>query len=60
LGKLSVASLPNKQAAIVWDLPGTLQVSSSLVGATWTNLPAASSPYVVPVASGNLFFRLTE
>jgi hypothetical protein len=60
LGKLAIATLPGKQAAIVWDLPGALQVSSSLVGAVWTNLPSASSPYVIPAAVGNQFFRLAQ
>jgi hypothetical protein len=60
LGKLSIAALPGRQAAIVWNLPGTLQVSSSLVGATWTNLSAASSPYVIPAAAGKQFFRLSQ
>lgn len=60
LGKLAIAALPNRQSAIVWNQPGTLQVSSSLVGAAWTNLPAASSPYVIPSAAGNQFFRLAQ
>lgn len=60
LGKLSLSVLPGKQAAIIWNLPGMLQVSSSLVGATWTNLPAAVSPYVISDAIGNRFFRLTQ
>ncbi|MDB6019075.1 MAG: hypothetical protein JWR19_3564 [Pedosphaera sp.] len=60
LGKLAIAALPSKQAAIIWNLPGTLQVSSSLAGAAWTNLPAATSPYVIPAAAGNQFFRLTQ
>ncbi len=60
LGKLAIATLPAKQAAIVWDLPGTLQVSSSLAGGSWTNVPAASSPYVIPASGGNQFFRLTQ
>lgn len=60
LGKLAIAGLPDGRAAIIWNLPGTLQVSSSVTGATWTNLPAAASPYVIPSAAGNQFFRLTQ
>jgi len=60
LGKLAIAALPGSQTAIIWDLPGTLQVSSSLVGAAWTNVPAASSPYVIPAGAGNQFFRLAQ
>ena len=60
LGKLAIASLPGGQAAILWDLPGTLQVSSALVGTGWTNVPAATSPYVIPAALGNQYFRLAQ
>ncbi|HEY4417461.1 MAG TPA: immunoglobulin domain-containing protein [Verrucomicrobiae bacterium] len=60
LGKLAITALPAGQSAIIWDLPGTLQVSSSLTGAVWTNLPAAVSPYVIPSTAVNQFFRLTQ
>ena len=59
LGRLSLTTLPGGQAAVVWDPPGTLQQSSSLNG-SWTNLPAAVSPHVIPVSGGTLFFRLTQ
>jgi hypothetical protein len=60
LGDLSLATLPGKQAAIVWNLPGTLQQSSSLNGGSWTSLPSATSPYIIPLSSGNQFFRLKQ
>ncbi len=60
LGKLSIAVLPGNQAAVLWNPPGTLQQSSSPVGNSWTNLPAAVSPYILPLSGGNLFFRLTQ
>jgi hypothetical protein len=59
LGKLAVTALAARQAAIVWDPPGTLQESSSLTG-PWTNLPSATSPNVITVSGGNQFFRLTQ
>ncbi|HVU08997.1 MAG TPA: immunoglobulin domain-containing protein [Verrucomicrobiae bacterium] len=59
LGNLSVSALSGKQAAVVWDPPGILQESSSLTG-PWTNLPSATSPYVIPASNGNQFFRLTQ
>jgi hypothetical protein len=59
LGKLAVAPLTEGQAAIFWYPPGTLQYTSTLPG-PWTNLPAATSPYVVPVTTGSLFFRLAQ
>ena len=60
LGQLSVSALPGGQAAIVWDLPAGLQQSSSLAGGSWTNLPAAMSPYVVPASGVKEFFRLAR
>jgi hypothetical protein len=60
LGGLSISALPGAQAAVVWDPPGTLQESSSPVGGTWTNVPAATSPYLIPVTGAKQFFRLTE
>jgi hypothetical protein len=59
LGKLAITALAAGKAAIVWDAPGTLQESSSLSG-TWTNMPSATSPYVITVLGGNQFFRLTQ
>ena len=59
LGRLAAAALPNKNAAVIWDSPGTLQVTSSLQS-TWTNVPAATSPYIVPSTGGNQFFRLAK
>jgi hypothetical protein len=60
LGKLSISALPARQAAIVWNPPGTLQVSSSLTSGSWTNLPAAVSPYVIPIYGAKQFFRLSQ
>jgi len=60
LGKLSISALGNGQAAVAWNPPGTLEVSASLTGGAWTNLPAATSPYVIPVTGTNQFFRLTQ
>ena len=59
LGKLSISALPARQAAIVWNPPGTLQVSSSLTG-PWTNMPPATSPYVIPLSGTKQFFRLSQ
>ena len=60
LGPLAIYTLPGGQAAVVWNPPGTLQVSSSLTGGSWTNLPSATSPYVIPLSGGNQFFRVTQ
>lgn len=59
VGQLSIAALAGSQAAIVWDPPGTLQESSAPSG-PWTNQPAATSPYVIPVSGTSQFFRLTQ
>jgi hypothetical protein len=60
LGELAISALPGGQAAIVWDLPAELQQSSSLGGGSWTNLPAATSPYLIPASGVKQFFRLTR
>jgi len=60
LGQLSVSALPGGEAAVVWDLPAGLQQSYSLTGGSWTNLPAATSPYVIPASGVKEFFRLAR
>ena len=60
LGRLSIAAVPGANAAILWDAPGTLQASGSLTGNGWTNVPAATSPYIIPTTGGKLFFRLVH
>src|SRR5208337_4204150 len=57
LGKLAIFDLPGGQGAVVWDPPGLLQQSSS-PGGSWTNLPAATSPYVISTSGRKQFFRL--
>jgi Bacterial Ig-like domain/Immunoglobulin I-set domain len=60
LGQLAISALPGGKAAIVWDPPGGLQQMSSLGGGSWTNLPAATSPYVIPASGVKQFFRVTR
>ena len=60
LGNLALFALPGQRAAVVWDSPGTLQESSSLTGGSWTNVPSATMPYVIPTSSPAQFFRLTQ
>ncbi|HMD54694.1 MAG TPA: hypothetical protein VKJ65_09115, partial [Phycisphaerae bacterium] len=57
---LAIFNLKDGQAAIVWTPPAVLQVSSSLKSGSWTNLPSATSPYVIPLSSTNQFFRLSQ
>jgi hypothetical protein len=59
LGMLAINPVPGRQAALTWDA-GTLQVSGQLLNNSWTNLPAAISPYVIPASAGQQFFRLTK
>jgi hypothetical protein len=59
LGKMAIAPLAAGQAAIIWYPPGTLQYTGTLNG-SWTNVPAATSPYVIPATGGSQFFRLVQ
>ena len=59
LGKLAIAPVSGGRAAVTWDPPGTLQYSTRL-GGSWTNLPAATSPYVISAAGAGQFFRLSQ
>jgi hypothetical protein len=59
LGELAINRLSGGQAAVVWSPPGALQCSTNL-NAGWTNLPAATSPYVIPAAGVAEFFRLSQ
>ena len=53
--------VPGGNVALVWDTSGTLQVRSGLSdNNSWTNLPTATSPYVLPASSGGQFFRLAK
>ena len=60
LGKLAIYPQPGKKAVVAWDQANTLQESSVVTGGTWTNLPAATSPYLIPVTGANQFFRLAQ
>ncbi len=59
LEPLFVAQLSNT-INIVWTGPGTLQHSTSLSPAAWTNLTNATSPYNFLVQGGTQFFRLVQ
>jgi len=59
-GKLAIDNLRGGNAAIVWDPPGTLQFSTNIIRPSWTSIPAATSPYVVPASGGSQFFRLSN
>jgi hypothetical protein len=58
LGKLGIAGLSGGKSAVIWNSPGALQARGSLSTGSWTNVPSATSPYVVPASSRQLFFRL--
>jgi hypothetical protein len=59
LGKIAISSVSGGQTVIVWESPGTLQASTNLNG-SWTSLPAAVSPYVIPAMGTQQFFRLSQ
>jgi len=60
LGRLAVSSLSASKVAVIWNSPGTLQMSGSLTNGVWTNAPSATSPYVPVGSTGQMFFRLVR
>jgi len=60
LGSIAIEQLSGGKVALVWDLPGDLQAKGSLTSGSWTNVPAATSPYVVTASGTQLYFRLTN
>ncbi|MGA2247940.1 MAG: immunoglobulin domain-containing protein [Verrucomicrobiota bacterium] len=60
LGGLAVSGLSGGRLAVVWNSPGTLQMRASLVSGSWTNVPAAGSPYVLTNSGPQMFFRLAQ
>jgi hypothetical protein len=61
LGGVGISSLSGGQAALIWNSPGTVQSATNLAG-PWTNVSAATSPYVIPTdaAGTGEFYRLTQ
>jgi hypothetical protein len=59
IGQIAIQKSTAGKAALIWDASATLQDSSSLAG-PWTNLPAATSPYVLPSLGNQQFFRLVH
>jgi hypothetical protein len=60
IGSLAMNAVPGGKVALVWDPPGMLQCRGSLTTDTWTNLPMATSPYVIPTDGNCQFFRLAH
>jgi hypothetical protein len=57
---LAASPVPGNRVAVTWEGTGTLQARGSVSSGTWTNVPAAVSPYVPPASPGSLFFRLAQ
>ena len=43
-----------------WDTSAGLQQTGSPAGGSWTDVPAATSPYVIPASGARQFFRLVR
>ena len=62
--KAIVAQIPleiqkiNNQAVLTWAGPGFGLQSGPFVTGTYTNIPAATSPYTNPITGSQKFFRL--
>jgi hypothetical protein len=61
LGGVGISSLADGQDALFWNSPGTVQSATNLAG-PWTNVSAATSPYVIPTTTSGSgqFFRLAQ
>jgi uncharacterized protein (DUF1810 family) len=59
-GLMAIDQLSGGRVALVWDPPGNLQARGSLASGSWTNVPGATSPHVLPASGTQLFFRLTN
>jgi len=60
LGPVGIQAVSGGKVALAWDGPGSLQARASLTSGTWTNVPAATSPYVIPASGTQLYFRLAD
>jgi hypothetical protein len=60
LGALGVQTVVGGKVALAWDGSHTLQARGTVSGGSWTNVPAATSPYVAPATGSQLYFRLTN
>jgi hypothetical protein len=60
LGLVGIQGLPAKRVALEWETAGNLQAKGSLASGSWTNVPGATSPYVIPAGANQLFFRLAQ
>jgi hypothetical protein len=58
LGKLGIQRVVGGRAALTWDAPGALQARDSLTSGAWTNVPAATSPHVIPASASQTYYRL--
>ncbi|HYG23106.1 MAG TPA: Ig-like domain-containing protein [Verrucomicrobiae bacterium] len=60
LGGLAIARVPGGNTAVIWESNGALQSASSLNSGSWTNVPAATNPLIVPASDAVRFFRLAQ
>jgi hypothetical protein len=58
-GPLSI-SVSNGQVAISWFGSGTLQTRGSLTSGSWTDIPAATSPFSIQATGAQQYFRLAQ
>jgi len=57
-GVLSISYLPNGKVQLIWNFSGTLQSASNVTGPYGT--AAQVSPYTVPAANAELFYRVRQ
>jgi hypothetical protein len=57
LKTLTISKVTSTTVEVNWGGCGTLEESTNLLG-TWTAIPNAASPYVIPITGSKMFYRL--
>jgi hypothetical protein len=59
-GKLAISPVTGGKLAVIWEATSSLQARAPLIGGSWTNIPNATSPYVLPAVGAESYFRLAH
>src|SRR5262249_45996812 len=59
-GNLAISPVTGGKLGVIWEATSSLQARAPLFGGSWTNVPNAPSPYVLPAAGAESYFRLAN